>query len=190
MRRGWGKDDPVFRQLFTAMFIPGASREQVDWFNELQRKTVTPENAFRLAESFADIDVSDLLARISVPTLVMHAKGDKVSPLSSGQSFAAGIPGARFVELDSSNHILLEDEPAFADFVTQVRRFTAEVVATEAAGPIGLNARRPVSILVAELLPPPSRRTIRRLAAEILEPVAASLAGLAGCARRRRHRRA
>ena len=179
MRRGWGKDDPVFRQLFTAMFIPGASREQVDWFNELQRKTVTPENAFRLAESFADIDVSDLLGRVSVPTLVMHAKGDKVSPLSSGQSFAAGIAGARFVELDSSNHILLEDEPAFDEFVEQVRRFATEVAATGATGPIGLNARRPVSILVAELLTVCHPSDDPETAAEILDPVAAALADLA-----------
>ena len=180
MRRGWGKDDPLFRQLFTAMFIPGASREQVDWFNELQRKTVTPENAFRLAESFADIDVSDLLRRISMPTLVMHAKGDRVSPLSSGQAFAAGIPGARFVELDSSNHVLLEDEPAFIDFVMQVRRFAAEAVAAEKAGAIGRNARRPVSILVAELAMISEPSDDPEMAAEILEPVAASLAGLAG----------
>ena len=176
MRRGWGKDDPVFRQLFTAMFIPGASREQVDWFNELQRKTVTPENAFRLAESFADIDVSELLARVSVPTLVMHAKGDKVAPLSAGQSFAAGIPGARFVELDSSNHILLEDEPAFAEFITQVRNFALRAMTTEPAEPIGFNARRPVSILSAELFVASLPADDPEAAAEILEPLTESLA--------------
>ncbi len=179
MRRGWGKDDPLFRQLFTAMFIPGASREQVEWFNELQRKTVTPENAFRLAESFADIDVGDLLPRIAVPTLVMHARGDKVAPLSSGQSFAAGIAGARLIELDSSNHILLEDEPAFAEFINQVRRFTAKVIAAEPAEPIGFNARRPVSILAAELLVASQPSDDPELAAEVLEPLTEALAEIA-----------
>lgn len=180
MLRGWGKDDPIFRQIFTALFIPGASREQIDWFNELQRTTVTPENAFRLSESFADIDVSDLLSRVRVPTLVIHGRDDRVSPFSSGEAFAAGIPGATFVELDSGNHILLEEEPAFTTFVGHLRRFVGEVFAAAPAAAVGLATRRPVSIFVAELIP----RLVGFAASdpeavgEALDPLAEAVVGL------------
>ena len=43
-RLGWGQDNPVYRQLFTSRFIPGATPEQVRWFNELCRRTTKPES--------------------------------------------------------------------------------------------------------------------------------------------------
>lgn len=125
MREGWGRDHPVFRELFTTTFIPGASREQMDWFNELQLRTISPANAYRLQRAFADIDVSDLLPRVRVPTLVIHARGDKVAPVTEGLAFAVGIGGARYVELDSGNHVLLQGEPAFGRFLEELRSFIA-----------------------------------------------------------------
>ena len=88
MREGWGKDDPVFRQLFTSLFIPGASREQMDWFNELQKRSVTPENAWRLSNAFADADVSDDVARVSVPTLILHGDDDQIVPIADSAHLA------------------------------------------------------------------------------------------------------
>jgi pimeloyl-ACP methyl ester carboxylesterase/DNA-binding SARP family transcriptional activator len=126
MREGWGQDNPVFRQVFTSLFIPGASQEQMVWFRELQRKTVSPQNAWRLQQTFSDIDVTELLPQIAVPTLVIHGRGDMVAPFESGREFATKIPGARFVPLESSNHILMEAEPAFRQFLQEVRKFTAE----------------------------------------------------------------
>jgi pimeloyl-ACP methyl ester carboxylesterase/DNA-binding SARP family transcriptional activator len=125
MRVGWGQDNPIFRQLFTSQFIPGANAEQIDSFDELQRITVSPENAWRLQNMFGDIDVAGLLCDVRVPTLVLHARDDKVAPYLSGRCFATDIAGARLVELDSSNHILLEDEPAFAQFLAEVRAFAS-----------------------------------------------------------------
>jgi pimeloyl-ACP methyl ester carboxylesterase/DNA-binding SARP family transcriptional activator/tetratricopeptide (TPR) repeat protein len=154
MREGWGQDNPVFRQLFTSIFIPGASRQQMDWFNELQRKTVTPETAFRLAESFGLIDVTDLLPQVSVPTVVIHAKGDRVAPIAAGKEFAANIRNAKFVELESDNHILLEDEPAFRQFIGEVRRFVTEVTTPSPVRPAEANSKRPVSMLVADIISP------------------------------------
>ena len=84
MRVGWGQDNPIFRQLFTSQFIPGASPEQIASFDELQRITVAPENAWRLQNMFGDIDVSDLLDKVRVPTLVLHARRDHVAPFESG----------------------------------------------------------------------------------------------------------
>jgi len=126
IREGWGQNNPVFRHLFTAMFIPGADQVQMDWFDELQRISVSPGNAGRLHEAFGDIDASDVLSQVTVPTLVLHARKDAVVPFQCGREFATGIPGARFVDLDSANHILLANESAFEQFVREVTRFVSE----------------------------------------------------------------
>jgi DNA-binding SARP family transcriptional activator/pimeloyl-ACP methyl ester carboxylesterase len=123
IREGWGKDNPAFRQLFTETFIPGASRKQMAWFNDLQKETASPVNASRLHYAFGDMDVSAILREVRVPTLVLHARNDAAVPFQEGRALAAGIPGARFVDLNSANHILLGDEPAFADFLREVTSF-------------------------------------------------------------------
>jgi pimeloyl-ACP methyl ester carboxylesterase len=121
----WGRDDPSFRQLFVTKFIPGASAEQQRWFNDLCRVSTSPENSAHFRHAFGNIDVSELLAEVSVPTLVLHALSDQGVPAAEGQSLAASIPGARFVPLLGNNHILLEDEPAWPRFLSEVRGFLA-----------------------------------------------------------------
>jgi class 3 adenylate cyclase/pimeloyl-ACP methyl ester carboxylesterase len=123
MRLGWGQENPTFRQLFTSQFIPGGTKEQADWFNELQRISTSPEDAVRCLLAIGDADVSALLGQVSVPTLVMHARDDARVPFDQGRRLAAGIPGARFVPLASRNHLILEDEPAFPRFVQEIRAF-------------------------------------------------------------------
>ena len=125
MRLGWGQENPAFRQLFTSQFIPGGTKEQSDWFNELQRISTSPSDAVRNSLANGDTDVSELLARVSVPTLVMHARDDARVPFDQGRRLAAGISGARFVPLASRNHLILEDEPAFPRFVQEIRSFLA-----------------------------------------------------------------
>ena len=125
MRLGWGQENPAFRQLFTSQFIPGGTKEQADWFNELQRVTVSPENAVRITEANAGADVTALLGRVTVPTLVMHARDDARVPFDAGRRMAAGIPGARFVTLPGRNHLFLETEPAFGLFLEHTRSFVA-----------------------------------------------------------------
>ncbi len=126
MRHGWGQDDPTFRQLFTSQFIPDGTREQTDWFNELERISTSPENAARNLEVVGDIDVMDLLAQVTVPTLVMHARDEVRVPFDAGRRMAAGIPGARFVPLQSRNHLILADEPAFSRFMEELKSFLRE----------------------------------------------------------------
>jgi pimeloyl-ACP methyl ester carboxylesterase/AraC-like DNA-binding protein len=120
---GWGKDNPAYRQLFTSFYVPGANLEQSQWFNELQRRSTSPENAVKLMRALSAIDVRSQLSAVRHPTLVLHARGDQAIPLAEGERLAAGIPGARFVPLDSSNHILLDNEPAFARFLSETREF-------------------------------------------------------------------
>jgi pimeloyl-ACP methyl ester carboxylesterase/tRNA A-37 threonylcarbamoyl transferase component Bud32 len=121
--QGWGQDNPAYRQLFTSLFVPGATREEMDWFNDLQRVSTYPENAVRLMQTLGAIDVTALLPKVTTPTLVLHARGDLRVPHKAGRGLAAGIPGARLVTLDSKNHLLLGHEPAFARFVEEVRAF-------------------------------------------------------------------
>jgi len=124
VRLEWGSDNATFRQVFTSRFIPGGTEEQLGWYNDLCRKTLTAEAAAQLLESRAMIDVTALLGEVKAPTLVLHASGDAVVPIAEGHILAAGIPGAQFVELDSKNHILLQNEPAWARFCEAVLEFT------------------------------------------------------------------
>lgn len=123
MRQGWGRENPAFRQIFTSLFIPGATAEQVQWFNDLQRKTASPENAVRIRHAVDDIDVTDLLAHVTVPTLVLHCRSDAVQPFEEGRTLAAGIRGARFVALEGHNHLILEGDPGWRRFLDEVRNF-------------------------------------------------------------------
>ena len=125
MRLGWGMDNPAFRQMFAALFIPGGTKEQADWFNELQQKTTSPECAARYFEVVGDFDVRGLLAQVTAPTLVMHVRGDLICPVEAGRQMAAGIPGARFVVLPGQNHLFLKNEPAATRFFEELELFLA-----------------------------------------------------------------
>lgn len=120
---GWGQQNPAFRQFFTTQFIPGGSPEQHHWFNELERLTTTPRNAARIMRVFNEIDVIDLLPLVQCPTLVLHASGDARVPFEEGRLLASLIPGARFVPLDSENHLLLDSEPAWLRWRDELRAF-------------------------------------------------------------------
>jgi pimeloyl-ACP methyl ester carboxylesterase/DNA-binding CsgD family transcriptional regulator len=123
VRIGWDKDNPVFRQLFTSRFIPDGTSEQIGWFNDLCRRTTSPEIAYSLLAARAEVDIREALPRVSVPTLVLHADGDEVVPVSEGRRLASDIPGAEFVSLASRNHVLLAHEAAWLDFKDAVLAF-------------------------------------------------------------------
>lgn len=125
MRVGWGGRKPAFRSFFTMTFLPEATSEQIRWFNELQADTTNTENAIQLESAFYDLVVDDLAAQVSVPTLVMHSRDDMATPHAEGRRLASLIPGAEFVTLDSPNHVLMADEPAWAAFLSNLERFTA-----------------------------------------------------------------
>ncbi|MEK8029885.1 alpha/beta fold hydrolase [Ideonella sp. DXS29W] len=122
VRLGWGRDNEAFRALFTAQFIPGGTLEQLRWFNELQRRSATPEDAARFLDEFNRLDVTALAAQVRCPTLVLHARDDQRVPFDEGRLLAGLIPHAHFVPLDSRNHVLL-DEPAWPVFMATVRQF-------------------------------------------------------------------
>lgn len=123
MADGWGRENPAFRQIFTSLFLPEGSEEQAAWYNDLQRESTSPHIAVRLEEEFGDIDVRDDVPRVRCPALVLHGRSDQVIPFEAGRRLAAELPEARFVALDSQNHVLLEEEPAWERFLSEVRRF-------------------------------------------------------------------
>jgi pimeloyl-ACP methyl ester carboxylesterase len=123
MRLGWGTEHPAFRQLWTSIYIPEATTEQWEWFNQMQRISTSSENAARLFEEWGRIDVTGALPHIRVPTIVFHCEHDRAVPFEEGRRMASAIPGAQFVPLPSQNHLVLADEPAWGLFVEEVGGF-------------------------------------------------------------------
>jgi class 3 adenylate cyclase/pimeloyl-ACP methyl ester carboxylesterase len=120
---GWGRDNPAYRQIFTSMIMPEATTEHMRSFNDLQRIATSPELAAKFWIEFGNIDVLDLLPRVKVPTLVLHSRHDAMVTFNAGRQLAASIPDALFVPLESKNHILMGNEPAWLQFVAEIRRF-------------------------------------------------------------------
>jgi pimeloyl-ACP methyl ester carboxylesterase/DNA-binding winged helix-turn-helix (wHTH) protein len=123
MLHGWGQENPAFRQIFTTRFVPKGTPEQFRWFNDLQRITTSPENAVRIRKAVDEFDVTDLLAQVRVPTLVLHCRDDAAVPFEQGRRMAAGIPGAHFVPLEGRNHVILEDDPSWNRLFDEIRTF-------------------------------------------------------------------
>lgn len=152
IRMGWGRDNPAFRQIFTSQFIPDGTSEQHQWFNDLERSTASPDTAATIVETMYGLDVMKEARRLRVPTLVMHSRGDARVAFEEGQLLAETIPGARFVSLPSRNHVLVETEPAWAQFLSEYRAFMAEGAEAPAAlADAGLTAsEREVLALLAK----------------------------------------
>ena len=120
---GWSRPTPEFRRVFTTLMIPGASEEQMSWLDELQRVAVTADTLYRARRQRVLADATDDLGRLTVPTLILHSVGDRMNDFERSRVLASGIPDARLVPLESSNHIVLEDEPAWRVFVDEVTAF-------------------------------------------------------------------
>lgn len=125
IREGWGRSGSAFLCMFAAMYIPGGSSEQIASLAELQRLCTPVENAWRLRQASDGFSVRGELQKVRVPTLVIHARDDAVHPLSEGLALAEGIPGAQFVMLESGNHVILPQEPAWDVLFSEIRQFAA-----------------------------------------------------------------
>jgi pimeloyl-ACP methyl ester carboxylesterase/DNA-binding CsgD family transcriptional regulator len=135
---GWARPDSTFRRVFTDLMIPGATEEQAGWLDALQARATSTENAMRSRAARAEADVGALLPDVSVPTLVVHARGDRMNDFSDGRELASRIPRARLVTLDSENHITLSDEPAWPVFIEELGAFLAADGVAAASTPAAL----------------------------------------------------
>jgi pimeloyl-ACP methyl ester carboxylesterase/DNA-binding CsgD family transcriptional regulator len=185
LKLSWGSENPAYRQVFTTQLIPEGTPEQLAWFNHLQFISTSPANAMEVQRSFQHVDVRELAKTIKVPTLVIHAKHDAAVSFEDGRQTAAHIPGARLTIIDSKNHCLLKNEPAWSHFWDEFYRFlevgtessmAKREASTEEKVWVQLTAReREVMRLVAEGLDNPaiskkltlSEKTIRNYVSNI-----------------------
>jgi len=126
IRVGWGGAVPAFRQVFSSIYIPSAGEEEKRWYDRLQQISSDGETAGRLWRSRNRIDVTEIARRVTQPALVLHARDDGAVPYEEGRRLAALLPDARFVTLESDNHILQEGEPAWDVFLSEVRAFLGD----------------------------------------------------------------
>jgi len=131
IRLGWDRSNPAYRQLFSSLFIPDGTKEQIEQFNELQRRSASAATAARIVSVIDRLDVTDTARNLDVPALVMHCEDDARIPFAEGRHLAGQIPGARFVPLAGRNHIMLADEPAWEGFLAELLRFTGAGEATQ-----------------------------------------------------------
>ena len=120
---GWGTDDPSFRQVFTTRFMPDAGLDAIHAFNDMMPLTASAQTAAQIVRANRNIDVRAEAACVKCPTLVLHARGDMSIPFEEGRLIATLIPGARFVSLETRNHLMLEDDPAWSDFLSAMHGF-------------------------------------------------------------------
>jgi pimeloyl-ACP methyl ester carboxylesterase len=123
VRLGWGRPDPSYRQIFVALFLPEATQEQWRSFDELQQRSTSPDNAWRFVDEFANIDVTSLAPKLTVPTLIMCSRREPGNRFEQSRLLAALIPESRLVPLDSANHLLPERDPAWKHFLAEIDRF-------------------------------------------------------------------
>jgi DNA-binding CsgD family transcriptional regulator len=123
------------------MMIPGGTEEQMRWIDDLQQRACDTETAVLARAQRQVTDSTWRLPELDLPTLVIHSRGEQMVEFHHARHLAAGIRGARLVALDSNNHILLADEPAWpaflhevAEFIEPDRRRTPDVTAEDVAG--------------------------------------------------------
>ena len=111
---GWNTPGSAFVSGYLAVYFPTASQEQLRLIGENLQKSCPVENEIAGRTFFNNHSISELLAHVQAPTLVLHSRDDAVHPLSEGQKLAKGIPNAQLVVLESRNHNPLPDEPCWA----------------------------------------------------------------------------
>jgi pimeloyl-ACP methyl ester carboxylesterase/DNA-binding CsgD family transcriptional regulator len=152
-RLGWGQENHAFVQIWSSLFQPGGTPEHSRSWCDQMRAATSAETAIRLFQIGAHTDVRDVAPKVRCPALIVHSERDMVVPIEEGRLLASLIPDSRFVQLDSENHMLLADEPAWAQVIAEVRRFLAEpssaVAATGNSLPLGELTPRERAVLEA-----------------------------------------
>ena len=149
---GWGSDEPSFRQVFTTQFMPDASPEVIRAFNDMMPLTSSAKTAATIFETNGAVDVQAEARQVRCPTLVVHGTGDQRIPFEEGRRLAGLIPGARFVSLETRNHLMTPGDPAWHKLLDAIVEFYPPAqAASTATGFPNLTAReRDVLELIAQ----------------------------------------
>ena len=145
IRAGWDDPTPTFRRVFSMLFLPAGSPQQMAWYDDLLRHSASAEMAARLYEARGSLNVVEFAPRVSAKTLVVHGRDDRVVPVEEGRLLASSIPKAEFTLLESANHILLADEPAWPAFLSHLDDFLGT---EQLLGPVSADlSRRELEVL-------------------------------------------
>ena len=120
---GWENENPAFRQFFASSMIPEASKEQMDVFNNICKIATSAKNAAKISLVNDNIDVSGLLHKIDIPTIIFHCIDDARVPISESKFLAANIKNSRFIPLKSKNHLVLETDQVWDMFQNEIDQF-------------------------------------------------------------------
>jgi pimeloyl-ACP methyl ester carboxylesterase/DNA-binding CsgD family transcriptional regulator len=146
-RVGWAMETHAFLQAFASLWQPGGTTEHLRSWCELQKVTTSAEIAVRHLQLADNIDVSSSANRVRCPTLVVHADRDRVIPVEEARRCAALIPHATFVQLQSENHLLLDDEPAWPMFLEELEGFIPSQTPARAREPFSGLSKREADVL-------------------------------------------
>ncbi len=105
------------------MFAPSRQNDLAlqQWWGRFERLDASPAAAIAVMQMLTQIDVSDILSSVHVPTLVIHCTGDPLINVESGRFLADHIPGARLLELPGHDHLFFIHEQigdAMEEFLT------------------------------------------------------------------------
>lgn len=162
---GWGKETGAFREVFAHLLMPGAGKDALGWLGEIQRRSASARNARLLWDAFNHFDIRGIAADIQAPTLVFHGRKDAMVPFEAGRRLASLIPNARFVPLETANHILLPREEAWKTFCRELSEFLEPESEAEEAGDGGLDG---LTAREAEILDGVARGLSNREIADLL----------------------
>ncbi len=162
IRVGWARPTSEFRRVFSSMMIPGGTEEQMRWLDDLQKMSVDAETAVLARSQRQVTDSTPRMAELDLPTLVLHSRGDQMNEFDHSRELAAGIKGARLVALESNNHIVLADEPAWPVLLRELTNFLSPDLAL---APVAANDVHAAALAALS----PRELDILRLAAQGLD---------------------
>ncbi|MEV4348417.1 alpha/beta fold hydrolase [Actinoplanes sp. NPDC049596] len=139
----WGLGSDVLADIFA----PDTDRTTRAELARYQRACSSAATARALLALSYELDVTDRLAQVRAPTLVVHRTGDRAAPLAQAEELAAGIEHAELVRLPGRSHLPYAGDRD--ELVRVIRRFLGLPVARRRPG--GLTARqREVAELVSQ----------------------------------------
>lgn len=140
---GWGRGSAAFRKVFVTKFMPGATPGQQQELDEYSLATASAEVAAKVMRVNFGLDVKEEASQVTCPTLVLHSRGDQMVLFDQGRKLAGLIPGARFIPVDSENHVPMSSEPCWPGVVAQIKAFLGD-----ATTPAGRLTPRQVAVLM------------------------------------------
>jgi pimeloyl-ACP methyl ester carboxylesterase/DNA-binding CsgD family transcriptional regulator len=133
---GWGSENPAFRQIHISQLIPDATAEQSRALTDLMRRSMSPTYAAAMLRLYFRADLREIAPGVRCPTLVLHGCQDARIPFEEGRLLAGLIPNAQFVSLESRNHLLLADDPAWSKLAQELERFLSDPLTKPTARPL------------------------------------------------------